>query len=172
MPESNSTKHQMDDIADQDFQGLIITEVFTFLLLITSVLFLYLIKKKLSGLNPLIKSILYFLAGFKITLNFIRLITVLVMLLWQLKIFSLCMIPILVIHLTIFGTIVSLSMISNVRLYLAIQTSPLTTYKKKHIQYFMVIIYIVSFGMYILNFIYSGWNHGEARQGGGRRGTK
>ena len=158
MPESNTTKHQMYDVTDQHFQGLIIMEVFTFLLLIASVFFLYLIKKKMSDLNPLIKSILYFLAGFKITLNLIDLITVLVILLWQSRNFSLCMIHILVSYFKKFGTIVSLSIISNVRLYLAIQTSPLTPYKKKQIQYIMVIIYIVSFGMYTLNFIHSGWN--------------
>ena len=157
MPESNTTKHQMYDVTDQHFR-LIIMEVFAFLLLLASVFFLYLIKKKLSDLNPLIKSILYFLAGFKITLNLIYLITVLVILLWQSRNFSLCMIHILASYFKRFGIIVSLSIISNVRLYLAIQTSPLTPYKKKQIQYIMVIIYIVSFGMYIFNFIHSGWN--------------
>ena len=158
MPESNTTRYQIDDVVNQYFHELILQGVFAFVILITSALFLYLVNKKLFDLNPLTKSILYFLAGIKIILNLTKLTIIQIVLLWKIRNFSICLIAILAQRLEHFGTIISLSMISNVRLYLAIQTSPLTTNQTKQIQYIMMMIYIGSFGIYIPTFIHSGWN--------------
>ena len=111
-----------------------------------SALYLFLIKKKLSGLNTIIKSILYFMAGGSFISNFIAFVNLTLMIFWQLQNFTTCTMSRIVTIVNYFNILISLALISQVRYYIAVKTSQIKAYKKETLKYIIALVYILSFG--------------------------
>ena len=102
---------------------------------VASVLYFFLIKKKTSGLNVIIKSILYFMAGGSFLSNLITSINGILMFFWHLKNFTTCTMNRVSLTANNFSILVSLALISQVRYYIAVKTSQIRAYKKKTLKY-------------------------------------
>ena len=87
-----------------------------------SILFLVLIRIKLSGLNSLIRSILYFMAIQDFVCNFALAICTSLMYFWRLQNIATCLVSYTSYCIIRVGTLTSLALISQVRYYIALKT--------------------------------------------------
>ena len=108
----------------------------------SSVLYSFLIKKKLSGLNTIIKTILYFMAGGSFISNLIVSVNISLMYFWQLQNFITCSLNRISLSVNYFNILVSLALISQVRYYIAVKTSQIKAYKKKILHYIIATVYL------------------------------
>ena len=115
-----------------------------------SALYLFLIKKKLSGLNSIIKSILYFMAGGSFISNLIAFVNLILMFFWQLQNFPTCTMNRIITITNYFHILISLALISQVRYYIAVKTSQIKTYKKKTLQIMIATIYLLTLSVVII----------------------
>ena len=100
----------------------------------------FLIKKKLSGLNKIIRTILYFMAGGSFISNLIESLNISLMHFWQLQNFITCTVNMLSHTFNFFNILLSLALISHVRYYIAVKTSKIKAYKKKTLNYIIATI--------------------------------
>ena len=110
----------------------------------TSVFYSFLIKKKLSGLNTTIKTILYFMAGGNFFCHLIVSVNISLMYFWQLQNFISCTMNRISQTANYFNIVISLALISQVRYYIAVKTSQIKAYKKKTLHYIIATVYILS----------------------------
>ena len=107
-------------------------------------------KKKLSGLNNIIKSILYLMSGVNLISNLITLVNVILMYFWNLQNLTTCTMNTLSFTISYFNTIISLAVISQVRYYITTKTSQIRTYSKQKLKHIIVAVYILSLGEVII----------------------
>ena len=122
----------------------------TLISVFASALFLFLIKKKLSGLNTIIKSILYFMAGGSFISNLISYVSLILMLFWKFQNFTTCAVIQITRTVDFFNILVSLALISQVRYYIAVKTAQIKAYNKKTLQYIIIAVYILSLSLYFV----------------------
>ena len=115
-----------------------------------SALYLFLIKKKLSGLNITIKSILYFMAGGSFISNFISFVSCILMLFLKFQSFTTCAVIQITRMIDNFNILTSLALISQVRYYIAVKTAQIKAYNKKTLQYIIIAVYILSLSLYFV----------------------
>ena len=116
-----------------------------------------LIQNKLTRLNCLIKSILYFMAGQTFISSWIRLVITILMGVWHLQNFSTCIILQISRHHIIFGNVASIATISQIRYYIALKTTQMKVYKKKTLQYCIVGVHFLVYVGGLLNNLLTGW---------------
>ena len=152
MSELNSTSHQKHIFSEQNLQ---ILQIFTFVCGISTIFMVYFVKKNMTGLHILIKSIFYFELGKNIISHIIGFICLHLMSFWKIQNSATCILTMCAYTLGYFGTTISISMISNIRLYLYVKQSLNETYQKKNIQFKILAIYVIGIGIFAYNIIFS-----------------
>ena len=123
-----------------------------------SILLLFLIKKRLEGLNSLIKSIMYFMAVQSFLANLTYLTCTLIVSYYQVKNIVSCAIILLAKAVRRIGVLFSLALISQIRYYIALKTSQTKSYKKSFLKYIIVAVLVVGLGGYIVTFTIFAFN--------------
>ena len=90
---------------------------------------LYLIKKKMTGLNILIKSILYTMTGQYFVMSIIGFVCTHLLTVWHLRNFTICMVYGMTRLISRFGNLTSLALISQVRYFIALKVSQSKAYR-------------------------------------------
>ena len=152
MSKFNSTSHQKYIFTEQNLQ---ILQIFTFVCGISTTFLVYFVKKYMTGLDILIKSIFYFELGKNIISHIIGFICLHLMSFWKIQNLATCILTMSAYTLGYFGTTISISMISNIRLYLSVKQSLNETYQKKDIQFKIFAIYVIGIGISAYNIIFS-----------------
>ena len=147
----NNTVTSFDYLANGPLQTLLF-ESSTVVCIFGSVLLIYLIKKRLEGLNSLIKSIMYFMAAQSFLANLTYLIFTLIMSYYEIKTIVSCAIILLSKAVRRIGILLSLALISQIRYYIALRTSQTKSYKKSILKYIIVAVLVVGLGGYIATF--------------------
>ena len=124
----------------------------TVVCLFGSALLLFLIKKRLVGLNSLIKSIMYFMAALNFLSNLTFLICTLVVSIWQFENVTSCVIIQFTKGIRRFGVLISIALISQIRYYIALKTSQSKTYKKNTLKYIIIAALAISLGGFSVTF--------------------
>ena len=126
----------------------------TVVCLFGSALLLFLIKKRLVGLNSLIKSIMYFMAALNFISNLIFLICTctLVVSFWQVENVTSCIISQFTKAIRRFGVLISIALISQIRYYIALKTSQNRMYKKNTLKYIIIAALAISLGGFSVTF--------------------
>ena len=131
--------------------GFVTLHLSSLICVFASALYLFLIKKKLSGLNTIIKSILYFMAGGSFISNLISFVSLILMCFWKFQSFTTCAMIQITRTVNYFNILISLALISQVRYYIAVKTSQIKVYNKKTLRYIIATIYILSLSLYLVS---------------------
>ena len=151
MVDINSTHNYTRPFHFKDHPESISLLITSLICVFTSVLYSFLIKKKLSGLNTIIKTILYFMAGGSFICNLIVSVNISLMYFWSLQnLIITCTMNRISHTVNYFNIIVSLALISQVRYYIAVKTSQIKAYNKKSLHYIIAAVYILSLGGVII----------------------
>ena len=140
MSELNSTQ-KLNLLANHPFDFVCI-EISILVVILGSGLSLFMIKNNLAGLNFLIKSMLYVMAGQTFTMCWISLVITIVMQVLRLQTFTTCIIFFISRYFMTIGNLASIATISQVRYYIALKTTQLKAYKKKTLQFCIVGVHV------------------------------
>ena len=124
----------------------------TVVCLFGSAFLLFLIKKRLVGLNSLIKSIMYFMAALCFLSNLIFLICTFVVSFWQIENIASCFIVQLTKGIRRFGVLISIALISQIRYHIALKTSQNKMYNKDTLKYIIIAVFAISLGGFSVTF--------------------
>ena len=121
-------------------------------------LVLFLMRKRLPGLNPLLKYIMYFMAIEMIFGNLVNLVCETVMSIWNLNTFTMCTISRLADFFTTQTQVMSLMMISGVRFFIAYRANQTRTYNETILNVIIILAYLIgTVGLSVVYFVLA-WN--------------